>query len=199
MVEQGPAAKKNIRFPLWLLPILIAVAFIGYNTIKGGTDKAARGYVSDADLRAVCQGIASSASPPYVNSAGVVHPIKMFVGVPPQYDIYGPQLPSAWEQMRDVQLVGCADRIEATLVTTCDGYENDGKPTGNKIEMFDAVYNLRVIEAFSAKPVGDPIRIASPSGRCSLVASFDGEDVTKQDYAIDSPAMIAALKRFVEP
>ncbi len=191
--------KKKKRFPLWILPIAAVIGFVAYANVTQAGRPSSKGYVADADLRGVCQGVASKSSPTYTKTAGVIHPIKMFVGKAPQYDIYGPQLPSSWEAVRNVELVGCADRIEEKLVKTCDGYERDNKPTGNKIEMFDAVYELRIVEASTAKQIGEPIRIDSKSGDCSILESFDGTNVTKQSYAIDSPAMVAALKGLVQP
>jgi hypothetical protein len=193
-------SENKKRFPtLIVLPIVAVVGFVAFSTLTRSGSKATSGYVADADLRAVCQGVASNASPVYSKTAGVIHPIKMFVGKAPQYDIYGPQLPSSWETVRNVELVGCADRVEDKLVKTCEGYEKDNKPTGNKIEMFDAVYTLRIVEAKTAKPVGDPVRIESKGGDCSMLESFDGTNVTKQTYAINGPAMVAALKAYVQP
>ncbi len=187
------------RFPLWILPLVAVIAFVAYSTITRAGSKVDASYVADADLRAVCQGVASSASPENSKSTGVIHPIKMFVGKPPGYDIYGPALPTTWEASSNIELIGCADRVEEKLVKTCDGYKRDNKATGNKIEMFDAVYNLRILEAKTGKQISEPIRIDSKAGDCSMLKSFDGTNVTEQDYAIDSPAMVAALKKFVQP
>jgi hypothetical protein len=187
------------RLPLWLLPVAAVVAFVSYSNLTSAGSKVSSGYVPDADLRAVCQGVASPGSPAFTKTAGVIHPVKMFVGKAPQYDIYGPQLPSAWESAKNVELVGCADRVEEKLVKTCDGYEKDNKPTGNKIDMFDAVYNLRIVEAKTAKQVGEPVRIESKGGDCSMLESFDGNNVTKRSYAIDSTLMVGALKGLVQP
>ncbi len=184
---------------LWMLPLAGVIAFVAYANVTHAGRTVSKGYVVDADLRAVCQGVASKASPTLTTTPGVIHPIKMFVGKAPKYDIYGPQLPSPWEAGNNIELVGCADRIEEKLAKTCDGYEQDNKPTGNKIEMFDAVYRLRVVEAKTAKQVGEPIRIDSKSGDCPVLESFDGNNVTEQRYAIDSPAMVAALKSIVQP
>ena len=158
------------------------------------------------DFKGVCSGATQSRATPYDASA-TTHKALWFATYQDDLLDQSTHLPPDWtvafsstgDALKAIDVVGCAVRTADKYVKTCDGYQDNGKDTGNKVRMHTATYTLSVHEAVTGKVLAQETVEATDSS-CPTLESFDGDNQTVDDYASVPDAKVTALmKKYVQP
>ena len=154
------------------------------------------------DFGDVCRGVTLDGATAYDGTRTGVHPIMTMAGEPPSYDQAGANLPDKWDPAigseQTVELVVCLDRTATTLTQTCTGYLDDsGNDTGNKVEMYDASYDVRLVAATTGEEVATT-QMDATEPDCPTIALFDEGDPTEEEYAEPTDELTAWLVQYVE-
>ena len=154
------------------------------------------------DFGDVCRGVTLDGATAYDATRTGVHPIMTMAGEPPSYDQAGANLPDKWDPAigseQTVELVVCLDRTATTLTRTCTGYLDDsGNDTGNKVEVYDASYNVRLVAATTGEEVATT-QMDATEPDCPTIALFDEGDPTEEEYAEPTDELTAWLVQYVE-
>ena len=153
------------------------------------------------DFKGVCSGASVSAAKAY-DPAASGHKALYFSTYKEGFIDYSSSLPKDWtiqwsatgDALKDVDLILCARRTATRLLKVCDGYENDGKPTSNKVRWHAATYELSVMEARTGKKLAEK-SVEASSSLCPMFMNFDGSSDTVDDYASLSDTVLADFLR----
>lgn len=155
------------------------------------------------DFQAVCSGTSVSGATDYDSSAPA-HKMLYFETYGSDLQDASGELPSAWtatfaaegDALAVVDSVACAFRTDQKQVKVCDGYEDDGEATGNKVNWHTATYTLTVYAATTGEELGSTT-IEATSEDCPTFATFDGTNETIDMYdAVPDTARDTFLKKF---
>ena len=154
------------------------------------------------DFGDVCRGVSLDGATAYDAARAGVHPLITMAGEPPSYEQAGALLPDKWDpvigQEQTVELIACLDRTAATLTQTCDGYLDDaGNDTGNKVEMYDASYDVRLVAATTGEVVAST-QMDATDPDCPTLVVFDADQSVEQQYAEPDDELTAWLVQYVE-
>lgn len=153
------------------------------------------------DFQAVCSGTSVPGATDYDSSA-TAHKMLYFETYGSDLQDASGELPPAWtatfaeegDALAVVDSVACGFRTGQKQVKVCDGYEDDGKATGNKVNWHTATYTLTVYAATTGEELGSTT-IEATSEDCPTFATFDGTNETIEMY---DPVPDAARDRFLK-
>jgi hypothetical protein len=166
-----------------------------------GDDKPVDRVLFDSDFEGVCSGAPQAAAAAYDKATAGIHPVLGFGSSTLNSDankLLPLTIPEGftrkWAQgqnnLAEVQLVVCAKRIKDTVVKTCDGYQKDGKDTGQKVTLHNASYELKL---FAAK-TGEELAAKAIDVNADDCPSFVTSDTTDHYPSVDE-----AVVAFVQP
>jgi hypothetical protein len=161
---------------------LVVAACGGESEDAGGeaTPPDASSNLFGDDFESVCRGIAVPGATAYEAGAPGIHPLLVFSGEAPDFTQDFTALPDGWvaqyPDLEDAELVACVNRVSATLVDTCTGYDVDLEGDYS-VETYDATYDVALYAATTAAEVARA-RLEVPAAGCpSFVLFTEGENV----------------------
>ena len=168
---------------------------------EAGTETAQATQLFPDDFKGVCSGASVSNATAY-DAAGKGHKALYFATYKDDLMDQSSSLPGDWtvqwsqegDALTAIDLVACAKRTAAQQVKVCDGYEDDGKATQNKVRWHTATYELSVREARTGKELATTTVEATDSD-CPMFQSFDGNADTVDGYASLSDSAVADFVR----
>lgn len=172
---------------------------------NGGGDPAADAVLFPDNFEGVCQGATVSAATPYDESAAS-HKAVYFTTYEDSLLDQSSELPTDWtvtfspdgNALQAIDLVACAVRTAEEPVQTCEGYEDDGQDTGNKVNWHTATYDVSVREATTGEVLAEET-VEADDKECPMFASFDDEKQTIDMYAsVPKDKVVGLLKPFVQ-
>ena len=195
-----------IAFPTAILA-LAALASCGEkggnsgSSETGGDAAVVPGMLFPDDFKGVCSGAGVSAATAY-DPAGKAHKALYFRTYEEDYTDSSSSLPGDWtvqwspdgDALKAIDLVVCAKRTAAQQVKVCDGYQNDGKPTQNKVNWHTATYEVSVREATTGKVLATTTMEAADAD-CPMFQSFDSDSETVDGYASLPDSAVADFLR----
>ena len=192
---------------------LAALASCGEDSGTGaGSDAAGESGTAQASLlfpdsfKGVCSGATVSTATAY-DPAGKAHKALYFATYKDDLLDQSSTLPGDWtvlfspdsDALRAVDLVVCGRRTAAHEVKVCDGYENDDKPTQNKVRWHTATYELSVREATTGKTLAETT-VEATGQDCPMFWNFDGDSDTDDGYAsLPDTAVADFLRPHIAP
>ena len=196
-----------IAFPAAILALATLAACGEKGGNSGGTDAPGASGATAASLlfpdsfKGVCSGGSVSNATAY-DSAGKAHKALYFATYEDDLLDQSSSLPPDWtvqfspdsDALRAIDLVVCAKRTAAQQVKVCDGYQNDGKPTQNKVRWHTATYQVSVREATTGKELATTAMEATDAD-CPMFQSFDSDSETVDGYASLSDSAVADFLR----
>ena len=170
---------------------------------EGPTATAALENVFDSDFLVACDGVGFPAAAPYDTTAGTISPVVVLAGEGTEmYGRYG-AVREAWTRqwttenplaLAEIQLVVCAEKVSATQVQECTGYEVDGVVTDNVVILNEVTYEVSLHEAATGAEVATTT-ITARDEDCPMFVSFTEGDTTEEHDSFDD----LAIQAFVEP
>jgi hypothetical protein len=166
-----------------------------------GTEVAQGSQLFPDNFEGVCSGASVSTAAAY-DAAAKGHKALYFATYEDDFLDQSSSLPGDWtvqwspdaDALRAIDLVACARRTAAQEVRVCDGYENDGKPTQNKVRWHTATYELSVREATTGNELAKTTLEATDSD-CPMFQSFDSDTQTVDGYASLPDSAVADFLR----
>lgn len=152
----------------------------------------------DRDLRNVCDGMPEKRTTAYAKKPGEIHPLVLFSRVSESDEwtkSYSGKL-GGWkaENAGDYQLVGCVTVKSSTKAKEC---KFDSKLPARHLDLTNATYELRVVEAHTGKELGSKTVELKAATRCPIIHTFRANRESKHpDF---EPAFIDFAKSFVAP
>jgi hypothetical protein len=167
----------------------------------GGETAAAASLLFPDSFKGVCSGAGVSNATAY-DPAGKAHKALYFATYQDDLMDQSSSLPPDWtvlfspdrDALAAIDLVVCARRTAAQEVKVCDGFEDDGKPTQNKVRWHTATYELSVSEAKTGKQLATTT-VEATDADCPMFWSFDGDADTEDGYASLSDSAVADFLR----
>src|SRR5207237_1651549 len=98
------------------------------------------------------------------------------------------------DALRGIDLVVCARRTAARQVKVCDGYQNHGRPTQNRVRWHSATYQLSVREARTGRQLAETT-LEATSSDCPMFQNFHSDSETVDAYASPSDTAVADFLR----
>jgi hypothetical protein len=200
---------RLIARPAALLALAALASCGGGSGGNGGSDATGGAGPSTAeasrlfpdDFKTVCSGASVSAAAAY-NPSATAHKALYFATYHDDLLEQSSVLPRDWtvpfapgaDALRAIDLVVCARRTAAHEVKICDGYQNNGSPTQNRVRWHTATYELSVREARTGRTIAQRTAEATDSN-CPMLASFEGNSDTVDDYALLPDTVVADFVR----
>lgn len=152
-------------------------------------------------FKGVCSGASVSAATAY-NPAGTAHKALYFATYRDDFTDRSSSLPGDWtvtwspsgDALRAIDLVVCARRTAARQMRVCDGYQNNGRPTQNRVNWHSATYELSVREAKTGRQLAQTTLEATASD-CPMFQTFHSDTETVDAYASLSDSAVADFLR----
>lgn len=152
-------------------------------------------------FKGVCSGASVSTATAY-DPAAATHKALYFATHEDDFTDRSHNLPDDWtvqfspdgDALRAIDLVVCARRTAANQVRICDGYQNDGRATQNKVRWHTATYELSVREARTGRELAKRT-IEATDTSCPMFVNFDGDSDTVDDFAELSETEVADFLR----
>jgi hypothetical protein len=198
--------KSIILLPSAIVALAALASCGGEQDSSGGSDTegaavAQASVLFPDDFKGVCSGATVSNATAY-EPAGKAHKALYFATYEDDLLDQSSSLPGDWtvqwsqegNALTAIDLVACARRTAAKEVRVCDGYENDGKPTQNKVRWHTATYELSVREATTGKVLATTTMEATDSD-CPMFQTFDSDTETVDGYAGLSDTAVADFLR----
>lgn len=153
------------------------------------------------NFKGVCSGATVSTATAY-NPAAPVHKALYFATYRDDFTDHSSSLPADWtvlfspngDALRAIDLVVCARRTAAREVKLCDGYQNHGAPTQNRVRWHSATYELSIREATTGRQVAQTTAEAT-SSTCPMLMSFDNDTETVDAFASLPDTVVADFLR----
>lgn len=212
----GTARRRSATVLALLLVVLVSAAACGDD---GGSGEAAEApdegagagagadtsggdaptsLFTDSDFASACRGIGIPDAAAYTPGDGQDLVVAL-MGEDPEYQGRSTMLPEQWvapyESIADTELVVCLDRVSATSVEICTGYEDEGLEW--EVEVFDASYEVTLREANTATEVASTTFDAASDG-CPMFSFYsEGDPSPAPDYATPDAALEAWLVDYV--
>ncbi|MCB0998141.1 MAG: hypothetical protein R2713_13830 [Ilumatobacteraceae bacterium] len=161
--------------------------------------------VFDTDFLVACDGVGFPAAAPYDTTAGTISPVVVLAGEgTAMYGRYG-AVREAWTRqwttenplaLAEIQLVACAEKVSATQVQECTGYEVDGVVTDNVVILNEVTYEVSLHEAATGTEVASTT-ITARDEDCPMFVSFTEGDTTEEHDSFDDLAIQAFVEQYV--
>lgn len=174
------------------------------NDAKGGTGAptALGSRLFPDNFKGVCSGAPVSTATAY-DPAATTHKALYFATYEQDLMDRSSSLPRDWtvqfspdgDALRAIDLVVCARRTAARQVKVCDGFQNNGRPTQNRVRWHTATYELSVREARTGRQLGETTTAEATSTNCPMLMSFDSDTETVDGYASLSDSVVADFLR----
>ncbi|OKH84566.1 hypothetical protein EB75_04465 [Mycobacterium sp. ST-F2] len=162
--------------------------------------------LTNADFMTVCQGATQSRATGYSPDAKS-HKTILFTPWGHGLVEDTSTLPSDWTVQFDanrntyaaIDTVVCVETKDEQSVMDCTGYQDNGHPTANKVDLRATTYTVTVRAATTGKELGTT-ELSGTDTTCPMFMSFDNDTQTKQ-YNVPPPKddLIAFVKQFVQP
>ena len=154
------------------------------------------------NFKGVCSGASVSTATAY-NPSAAAHKALYFTTYEDDFTDRSSSLPGDWtvqwspsgDALRAIDLVVCARRTAAREVKICDGYQNDGRPTQNRVRWHTATYELSVREARTGRQLGDTATVEATDSDCPMFRNFDSDSETVDGFASLSDSAVADFLR----
>ena len=161
----------------------------GDNTGASDTGATQANQLFPDDFKGVCSGASVSTATAYDPNAAS-HKALYFASYEDDFTDRSSSLPADWtvqfspdsDALQAIDLVVCARRTAARQVKVCDGYQNEGATTQNRVNWHTATYELSVREAKTGTQLADTTLEATDTG-CPMFMNFDGDSDTVDAYA----------------
>jgi hypothetical protein len=201
--------KTSSSFILFPAAVLALVSLAACGEDQGASDTGSEAGAETVtsqlfpdNFKGVCSGASVAAATAY-DPAAATHKALYFATYEDDFLDQSSRLPGDWtvqwsaegDALRAIDLVACARRTAAKEVKVCDGYEEDDRPTQNKVRWHTATYEVTVREATTGKDLARTTMEATDSD-CPMFWSFDGDADTEDGFA-DLPD--AAVADFLRP
>jgi len=166
-----------------------------------GADTVQASQLFPDSFKGVCSGASVSTATVY-DPAAKAHKALYFATYEDDLTDRSSSLPGDWtvlfspdgDALAAIDLVACARRTAAREVKVCDGYEDDGDATQNKVRWHTATYELSVREARTGKQLAQTTVEATGSD-CPMFWSFDGDSDMDEGYASPADSAVADFLR----
>jgi hypothetical protein len=173
----------------------------GANTAQASADVAAASLLLPDDFKGVCSGASVSAATAY-DPRATAHKALYFATYRDDFMDQSSSLPRDWtvtfsassDALRAIDLVVCARRTAAREVKICDGYQNHGRPTQNRVRWHTATYELSVREARTGRQLAQTT-VEATGSECPSFMSFQSDSETVDGYASLSDSAVADFLR----
>jgi hypothetical protein len=178
-----------IAFPAALLAVAILASCGGDRGGNAGSDAnggagtqaAQASQLFPDNFKGVCSGATVSTATAY-DPRATAHKALYFATYRDDLLDQSSSLPPDWtilfsangDALRGIDLVACARRTAARQVKVCDGYQNHGAPTQNRVNWHSATYELSVREARTGRQLAQTTVEATASA-CPMFQSFDSD------------------------
>lgn len=172
------------------------------NGAAGGTEAAAGSQLFPDNFKGVCSGASVSAASAYDPNAAS-HKALYFATYRDDFLDQSSSLPADWtiqwspngDALRGIDLVVCARRTAAREVKVCDGYQNHGAPTQNRVRWHTATYELSVREAKTGRQLGETATVEATNDQCPSFMTFQSDSETVDGYASLPDSAVADFLR----
>ncbi len=204
---------KKPLFVWLLLMIIFAVVACGGDSGSGSEPLSDPADLQFFHLAEMCNGNAIEVAATYDADSSDLHPIVLFeqnTFAEDEYNLmFGSQtnIPDAWTvpdiegDYSLIELVGCLERTETTLVDVCEGYELDDTDKDGTVEIYDATYELTIYAPKTGEVVGKET-IETFQDECPSFVMFstgDGEDLVEQRYGSPNDELADLVESYVNP
>lgn len=202
-------SRAIIAFPAAIVALVALGSCGGDRGASGGTDAKGGTGTETAqatplfpdNFKGVCSGASVSTATAYEQGAAA-HKALYFATYEDDLTDRSHSLPGDWtvlfspegDALRAVDLVACARRTAAREVKVCDGYQNDGRETQNRVRWHSATYDLSVREARTGRVLAETTVEASDSD-CPMFMNFDNDSETVNAYASVPDTAVADFLR----
>jgi hypothetical protein len=154
------------------------------------------------NFKGVCSGASVSAAAAY-DPAATSHKALYFATYRDDFLDQSSSLPRDWtiqwsasgDALRGIDLVVCARRTAAREVKVCDGYQNHGQPTQNRVRWHTATYELSVREAKTGRQLGENATVEATNDQCPSFMTFQSDSETIDGYASLPDSAVADFLR----
>jgi hypothetical protein len=203
-------SRARIAFPAAALALAALAACGGDKGANAGGEakggnaaEVAVGSVLFPDnFKGVCSGASVSAATAY-DPAATTHKALYFATYRDDFLDQSSSLPRDWtvqwspngDALRAIDLVVCARRTAARQVRVCEGYQNHGRPTRNRVNWHSATYELSVREARTGRQLGQTTTVEASASDCPMFQTFHSDTETVDAYASLSDTAVADFLR----
>lgn len=168
---------------------------------QASADAAAASRLFPDNFKGVCSGGSVSAATAY-DPRGTTHKALYFATYRDDFMDRSSSLPRDWtvtfsagsDALRAIDLVVCARRTAAREVKVCDGYQNNGRATQNRVRWHTATYELSAREARTGRQLATTTVEANDSD-CPMFMSFQSDSETIDGYASLPDSAVADFLR----
>ena len=174
----------------------------GGNAQSAEADLAAARRLFPDNFKGVCSGAPVSSATAY-DSRATTHKALYFATYRDDFTDRSSSLPGDWtvqwspdrDALQAIDLVVCARRTAAREVRVCDGYQNHGNPTQNRVRWHEATYELSVREAKTGRQLGQTATVEATGSGCPSFMTFQSDSETVDAYASPSDTAVADFLR----
>lgn len=175
----------------------------GASSGNAATPEVAVGSVLFPDnFKGVCSGASVSRAAAY-DPAAPTHKALYFTTYRDDFTDRSSSLPQDWtiqwspngDALQGIDLVVCARRTAARQVRVCEGYQNHGNPTRNRVNWHSATYELSVREARTGRQLGQTATVEANSQDCPMFQTFHSDDEVVDAYASLPDSAVADFLR----
>lgn len=192
--------------------VLVGLVILLLTVACGGSGTEPPTNVADLQsyhLAEVCKGTVIEVAAAYDASTPGLHRVVFFDQNDYNEDAYDlvfnldqVDMPEDWTVAVDgdystIELVGCLQRTSETLADTCE-YTSDDSDVVSMLEIYHAVYELRVISPKTGEVVGTE-QIDAPLGECPSLAFFSDENEVEQRYGRPHTQLTSLIEPYVLP
>ena len=168
---------------------------------KADADTAQASPLFPDNFKGVCSGASVSTATAY-ESGAPAHKALYFATYEDDLTDRSSSLPGDWtvnfspdgDALRAIDLVVCGRRTAARQVKVCDGYQNDGRDTQNKVNWHHATYDLSVREARTGRTLAET-SVEATNSDCPMFMNFDNDSETVDAYASLPDSAVADFLR----
>ncbi|MEZ5377329.1 MAG: hypothetical protein R2733_12560 [Acidimicrobiales bacterium] len=155
---------------------------------------------TESEFDQVCRGTGLEAAAGLSAETGV-HPLVILEGEDPEYSYSSVTLPDGWEveigNYEATEMVACLNRVSATPVELCEGYEDSDSGISWSVQTFDATYELTLRDAKTAEVIATE-SFEGPSDGCPMFSIFsEGDPDPAPEYDVPSADIEVFLKDYV--
>jgi hypothetical protein len=173
----------------------------GDPTAQASADAARASLLFPDNFKSVCSGAPVSTATAY-NRGATAHKALYFATYKSDFGDRSSSLPRDWtvqfsadnDALRAIDLVVCARRTAARQLKVCDGYQNHGTPTQNRVRWHSATYELSVREARTGRKLAETT-VEATSSDCPMFMNFDSDSEVVDAYASLPDSAVADFLR----
>jgi len=174
----------------------------GANAVQTAeADAAAARLLLPDNFKGVCSGAPVSRATAY-DPRATAHKALYFATYRDDFLDQSSTLPGDWtvlfsadrDALTAIDLVVCARRTAAREVRICSGFQNEGRPTRNRVRWHTATYEMSVREARTGRTLAQTTAEAT-SSQCPMFMMFEGDADTVDGYAALPDSVVADFLR----